>query len=125
MQKKSKFMEIKVYKYLFDITDSIEIIENHLLRISSLTEYTNDLKTIDAVERRLSIIGEALNKAVKLNTQLEITNKSKIISLRHILIHNYDVLDDATIWTITQKDLPVLKNEVELLLKNYDGSSIN
>jgi len=107
MQKKSKFMEIKVYKYLFDITDSIEIIENHLLRISSLTEYTNDLKT------------------VKLNTQLEITNKSKIISLRHILIHNYDVLDDATIWTITQKDLPVLKNEVELLLKNYDGSSIN
>ncbi len=118
-------MEIKVYKYLFDITDSIEIIENHLLRISSLTEYTNDLKTIDAVERRSSIIGEALNKAVKLNTQLEITNKSKIIGLRHILIHNYDVLDDATIWTITQKDLPVLKNEVELLLKNYDGSSIN
>lgn len=118
-------MGIKVYKYLFDIADSIEIIEDHLSRINSLTEYTNDLKTIDAAERRLSIIGEALNKAVKLNAQLEITNKSKIIGLRHILIHNYDALDNATIWTITQKNLPVLKNEVELLLKNYDGSSIN
>ena len=60
-----------------------------------------------------------------LNAQLEITNKSKIIGLRHILINNYDVLDDPTIWTIIQKDLPVLKNEVELLLKNYDGSPIN
>lgn len=96
-------MEIKVYKYLFDIADSIEIIEDHLSGISSLTEHTNDLKTIDAVERRLSIIGEALNKAVKLNAQLEITNKNKIIGLRHILIHNYDVLDDSTIWTIIQK----------------------
>lgn len=118
-------MEIKVYKYLFDIADSIEIIEDHLSGINSFAEYENDLKTIDAVERRLSIIGEALNKAAKLNPQLEITNKSKIIGLRHIIIHNYDVLDDATIWTIIQKDLPVLKNEVELLLKNYDGSSIN
>lgn len=105
-------MTDEVYKYLFDILDSIEILEVHVSHISSLADYTNDLKTIDAVERRLSIIGEALNKAVKLNPQLNVTNKIKIIGLRHLLIHNYDISDDATIWTIIQKHLPLLKKKL-------------
>lgn len=114
-----------LYKYLFDIMDSVEIIEKHVLNIKSFSEYENDLKTIDAVERRLSIIGEALNKAIKINPQLDISSKKEIIGLRHLLIHNYDSTDDATIWTIVQRHLPRLKVEVELLLKRYDGSSIN
>lgn len=118
-------MEMEVYKYLFDIIDSIKLIERHISDIKSLFEYQHDLKTIDAVERRLSIIGEALNKANKLTSQLDISNKNKIISLRHLLVHNYDLSDDATIWTIIHKNLPLLKTEVELLLKDYNGSSIN
>lgn len=114
-----------LYKYLFDIMDSVEIIEKHVLNIKSFSEYENDLKTIDAVERRLSIIGEALNKAIKINPHLDISSKKEIIGLRHLLIHNYDSTDDATIWTIVQRYLPRLKVEVELLLKRYDGSSIN
>lgn len=118
-------MTDEVYKYLFDILDSIEILEVHITNINSLSDYKNDLKTIDAVERRLSIIGEALNKAIKLNPRLNVTNKIRILGLRHLLIHNYDAADDATIWTIIQKHLPILKNEVELLLKDYNGPTIN
>lgn len=118
-------MRDEAYKFLSDIAESVKIIEGHVANITSLSEYEKDLKTIDAVERRLSIIREALNKAVKLNPQIDISNKSKIIRLRHLLVHNYDASDDATIWTILQKHLPILKNEVELLLKGYNGSSIN
>ncbi len=83
------------------------------------------MKTIDAVERRLSIIGEALNKAIRLNPELQISNRNKIIGLRHLLIHDSDKSDNSTIWLITQKHLPVLKGEVELLLKDYNGFTIN
>ncbi len=50
-------MTDEVYKYLFDIVDSVEILELHVSNIGSLSDYTSFLKTIDAVERRLSIIG--------------------------------------------------------------------
>ena len=46
-------------KYLQDILDSINKIEYHLREIKSVTDYSNDYTVIDAVERRLAIIGEA------------------------------------------------------------------
>lgn len=118
-------MDNQIEKYLFDVLESIDIIEKHVSGIDSLSAYQNDLKTIDAVERRLSIIGEALNKAIRLNHDLKISNKNKIIGLRHLLVHDYDKSDDPTIWIIIQKHLPVLKDEAEVLLKEYNGSSIN
>ncbi|MCC6287886.1 MAG: DUF86 domain-containing protein [Chitinophagaceae bacterium] len=38
-----------------------------------------------------------------------IADKKKIIGLRHILVHDYDLIDDSTIWLIITKSLPVLK----------------
>ena len=118
-------MEADIYKYLYDILYSVNIIEEHTSGIASFSAYENDLKTIDAVERRLCIVGEALNKAAKLNPQLDVSNRDKIIGLRHLLVHDYDRSDDSIIWTILQKHLPILKREVELLLKEHDGSTIN
>jgi len=76
-----------------------------------------DQKSIDSVERRLAIIGEALYKADRIAPLLNISDKKKIIGLRHILIHDYDLIDDSTIWMIVQKNLPVLKRELTLLME--------
>lgn len=75
---------------------------------------------MDAVERRLAIIGEAMYKVNKINKQIQISNKTKIISLRHILVHDYDLIEDATIWNIVHYHLPVLEAEVTHLLKEPD-----
>lgn len=109
-------MNPEVNKLLFDIQDSINVIEKHLQNVSGLSTYKNDLKTIDAVERRLAIIGEALWKANKLNDQVAVSNKSKIIALRHILIHDYDLVEDETIWIICKSHLLQLKKEIHALL---------
>jgi len=110
-------MNPDIIKYFEDIKLSIDIIERHVSGILTLSEYQADLKTIDSVERRLAIIGEALYKADKLDKLLPITFKAKIIGLRHFLVHEYDLIEDATIWNIIHHNLPILKKEVEDLIK--------
>jgi uncharacterized protein with HEPN domain len=102
--------------FLSDILTSIEIIEKHLNNIKSLNEYENNFLVTDAVERRLAIIGEALAKALKLNPGIEVSHQKKIIALRHILVHDYDIVEDNTIWATVKVYLPVLKTEIEKLL---------
>jgi len=49
-----------------------------------------------------------------------ITNKNKIIGLRHIIVHDYDVVRAADIWVIIQNQLPGLKLEIEAILKKFE-----
>ena len=109
-------MNHSISKFLFDIIDSIEVIEKYLESVTELSSYRKDIKTIDAVERRLAIIGEALWKASKIESQIAVSNIKKIISLRHILVHDYDLIEDETIWIICQKHLPVLKSEIKKII---------
>jgi uncharacterized protein with HEPN domain len=62
-------MAIDIKKYLYDILLSIETIESHVFNTKSPGEFEANQLKIDAVERRLAIIGEALNKAVVLDPQ--------------------------------------------------------
>jgi uncharacterized protein with HEPN domain len=110
-------MNRDILKYLEDIRLSIEVIEHHVSNVLSLEAYHENMLVIDAVERRLAIIGEALFKADKLDKLLPIHDKAKIIGLRHILVHDYDLIEDATIWNIIHKNLPLLKQEVTTLLQ--------
>jgi len=40
----------------------------------------------------------------------------KKTGLRHILVHDYDVIDDSAIWLMIQRNLPVLKPELTILM---------
>ena len=102
--------------FLIDIHASIDIIEKHIDNINSRNEYQNNFLVSDAVERRLAIIGEALSKALKLDSSIKVSHHKKIIALRHILVHDYDLVDDNAIWAIVKVYLPVLKTEIEKLL---------
>lgn len=110
-------MNPDIAKYLEDIRLSIGIIEHHISDVPSFDAYQNEITKVDAVERRLAIIGEALFKADKLDKLLPVSDKAKIIGLRHILVHEYDLIEDATIWNIIHKNLPLLKQEVTTLLQ--------
>jgi uncharacterized protein with HEPN domain len=109
-------MSIDIKKYLEDILLSINAIEIHIQQVSTLEEYENNITVTDAVERRLAIIGEALHQINRIDKQIQITKKIKIISLRHVLIHAYVLIENATIWNIIFKHLPVLKAEVTGIL---------
>ena len=113
-------MNPDIEKYLEDIKLSIQDIEIYIVDISTSYQYQKYNKTKDAVERRLAIIGEALNKLNKIDNSISITNKTKIIGLRHILVHDYDLINPETIWQIVTKHLPLLKSEVENILNRLE-----
>ncbi len=118
-------MDNEVEKYLFDILESIEIIQKHLLTTTNFDSFSNNLLLQDAIQRRLAIIGEALWKASKFEASINITDLRKIISFRHILIYDYDKVEMPTIWVVVTKNLIVLQKEIENILKQRNGSAIN
>jgi uncharacterized protein with HEPN domain len=109
-------METKVKKLMFDILSSLENIENYLGKEKKFEVYNNDSMLQDAVERNIEIIGEAMNKLLMLNLDLEITNSRRIVDARNKIIHGYDEIENAQIWGIIINHLPTLRKEIEKYL---------
>jgi uncharacterized protein with HEPN domain len=105
-------------KYLSDILSAINLIEDFVRGINTFKEFENDLKSKSAVERQLSIIGEALKQFTKEDSSEIIQHSDQIVSLRNRLVHAYDSIDDTIIWSIVKTYLKPLKEEVENLLKS-------
>jgi len=77
-------------KYLSDILRAIELTEQFSASTETFLDYLADLKTQSAIERQLSIIGEAVNKFDKLQPESTLKNARKIVGFRNRLIHTYD-----------------------------------
>lgn len=113
-------MKHSVRKYLEDIRLSILDIESYTANIQKVEEIENNLMLFDALCRRFSIIGEALYQLDKINPGLQITDKTKIKSLRHIIVHDYDVVRAFDLFIIIRKKLPLLNDEILLLLTRLE-----
>ena len=103
-------------KYLSDIINAIELIEDFTKSISNYNEFLTDLKTQSAVERQLGIIGEAVNKYDSLVPDNPLTNSRKIVGFRNRLIHAYNSVDPSIIWAIIKTYISPLKQEVKILI---------
>lgn len=109
-------MDSKIQAYLLDIKVSIDEIFDFLGDKRDFNTYSNDLKTKKAIERNLEIIGEAMNRILKLDSNFPIENAKNIIGTRNRIIHSYDNISDEVIWTIVIRELPLLKKQIKELL---------
>ena len=80
-------------------------------------EFGKDIKTKRAVERNIEIIGEAMNRVLKLEPDIEISDSRKIVDTRNRIIHGYDSVSDDVIWLIAIRYLPILDKEIKELKK--------
>lgn len=106
-------MPRKVSSYIEEILSAIGEIEEFTKDID-FDSYIKSEKTKAAVERKLLIIGEALNQLSKNKGDLEgeITDLKKIITLRNILVHSYFGVDDFIIYDVITTKLNQLKLEI-------------
>jgi uncharacterized protein with HEPN domain len=107
------------------MSDEIKSWLNAILEIESFfsdrpkefASYEKDIRTKRAVERNIEIIGEAMNRILKKDETIIISNSKKIVEVRNRIIHGYDSVSDEIVWGIIIKHLPVLKNEIQPLLQ--------
>jgi uncharacterized protein with HEPN domain len=102
-------------KYVADVLQSIVQIESFVAECHSFREFEKNILVKKAVERNLEIIGEAIHHLSKMNVGHTITNARKIVDMRNVLIHDYDVIEDVVVWGVVVKHLPLLKREVTAL----------
>lgn len=112
-------MENDIRKYLFDIKDSIDSIESYLGEKRDYNVYKSNKMLRRAIEREFEIIGEAMNRIEALDPKIGVTGKKQIISMRNRVIHGYDKIDNEIIWGTIVRHLPLLKSEIENLLKGF------
>jgi uncharacterized protein with HEPN domain len=96
----------KVSKYLFDISNSISLIEDFLVGITDFQVYQKDIKTQSAVERQLVIIGEVVNNLGQETTEITLTHARQVIDFRNRIIHSYDNMDASIVWIIVKNIYP-------------------
>lgn len=109
-------MENRTKVWLADIKQAIVEINQFLPEKRDFFQFQKDIKTKKAVERNIEIIGEAVNRILIQNPDIEISNAKKIVATRNRVIHNYDSISQDIIWTIINRDLPLLEKEIDALL---------
>jgi uncharacterized protein with HEPN domain len=110
-------MEDEIKTWLTDIKQAIKEIEGFLPTKKNFIEFKKDIKTRKAIERNIEIIGEAVNRILKKRSKIGITQARKIIDTRNRITHGYDTVSEDVIWTIVLRDIPLLKKEINELLK--------
>jgi uncharacterized protein with HEPN domain len=108
-------------KLLSDIRQATVRLQEFTVNVGADDYFRSNLLQ-SAVERQFEIAAEALNRLLKLAPPLaqRITEHRRIIDFRNLLSHGYDVIDQAIVWGVLQKDIPVLRREVESLLTELE-----
>lgn len=110
-------MSDKLLQTLSDLKENIKDIQDRVAGINEKS-FHHDHNLKDALTYRLAVIGEIVNKL-----PTELTDRYKhipwhaIVSMRNILIHEYEAVDYYIVWDTVQNELPELLVTVEQMIK--------
>ncbi len=110
-------MDNDITTWLFDILNALHEIDFFFIDgPKTLADYRVDIRTKRAVERNIEIIGEAMNRILKKDDTISISNSRKLVDVRNRIIHGYDSVSDDIIWGIVIQYIPILRTEIENFL---------
>ena len=108
--------------YLSDIIDACAAI-TAAIRGLDFAGYEANRLIRSSVEREFIIIGEAIAGLGRVSPEVfdAITRGRRIIDFRNQLTHEYPTVDDAIVWAIVERDVPVLHRECTSLMQRFAG----
>jgi len=101
---------------LLDIAEAIERIERYASK--GREAFEDDELIQNWILHHLRVIGEAARAiSEELKDEHDEMPWQQIVGMRHILVHRYFEVDTDLIWSVVEDDVPVLKQQIELILK--------
>jgi uncharacterized protein with HEPN domain len=110
-------MQPESLKYLFDMQRACRLLFSFVAG-KNFEDYVGDALLRSGIERQLIVVGEALNRLMKIDpsTASAVRDARQIIAFRNILVHGYDIVQAETVWEVLEKDLSSLTSDVDSLL---------
>lgn len=105
-------MKKEIRIFLEDVKGSIDRIEEYTQNMNK-EHFMRDIRTQDAVIRRLEVIGEAVkNIPEDFKSKYPDILWKQIAGMRDVLIHGYFGVNLERVWAVVRSDLPKLKPKI-------------
>ncbi len=110
-----------ILAYLQDILDAINDVQSCFVGFPNRYDlFEKDMMRKCVVERKVEIMGEAINRIKKVDSSVVIPNARAIIDTRNRIIHAYDNVQPDFLWSLVIRHIPELKRDIEQLMSEYD-----
>ncbi len=113
--------EEEVLTYLQDVLDAITEMQSCFVDFPNRYDlFEKDIMRRCVVERKVEIMGEAINRIRKTDPSLNIPNARAIIDTRNRIIHAYDNVQPEFLWSLVKRHIPELKTDIERIIVDYE-----
>lgn len=113
-------MDEYIAVYLYDIKRAIEEMEGYFTGYSMRYDvFEKDYLRRSAVERKAEIMGEAINRILKIQRDFPLPDARAIVDTRNRIIHGYDSVRPEFLWSLVVRHIPKLKQDIERIILEY------
>lgn len=112
------------------IVESIDLIEERFSKINLADKFVTSpegVLLLDAISMRLQVIGETVKKIDKIEPSLfemcPDVEWRKIMRLRDIISHHYEMVDHEIIFDICETHLPRFKSAIQNIIRKENQSN--
>ena len=110
-----------VLTYLQDILDAINDMQSCFVDFPHRFDiFEKDIMRRCVVERKVEIMGEAINRIRKIDSSVTIPNARAIIDTRNRIIPAYDNVQPEFLWSLVIRHIPELKTDIERIIVEYE-----
>lgn len=112
----------EVLTYLQDVLDAINDMQSCFIGFPNRFDlFEKDIMRKCVVERKVEIMGEAINRIKKIDSSVVIPNARAIIDTRNRIIHAYDNVQPGFLWGLVIRHIPELKKDIERIISEYEA----
>lgn len=106
--------------YIYDVKRAIDEVESYFIGYPMRYDvFEKDFLRRSAVERKTEIMGEAINRILKIQPDFPLPNARAVIDTRNRIIHGYDSVKPDFLWSLVMRHIPALKKDVERIIDEY------
>ena len=111
----------EILTYLQDVLDAINDMQSCFIDFPNRYDlFEKDIMRKCVVERKVEIMGEAINRIKMTDSSVIIPNARAIIDTRNRIIHAYDNVQPEFLWSLVIRHIPELKKDIEQIIVEYE-----